>query len=60
MTPLHEMTGEQRVRHTLAAADFLSTRRGLVCTADLARYLPPSTAPVTLAKPLNPVLEAEQ
>ncbi|WP_425061851.1 hypothetical protein [Roseovarius confluentis] len=50
MLNLDQMTGEQRVRHTLAAADFLSTRRGLVCTADLARYLPPSNAPVTLAK----------
>lgn len=54
------MTPAQRIAETLSRSDFLSTRRGLVSTSELARLIPPSTAPVSLAKPLNPVLEAEQ
>jgi hypothetical protein len=42
------MTREQRIRHTLARADFLSTRSGLVATEDLRRFMPAPAAPVTL------------
>lgn len=42
------MTRTERIRETLARADFLSTKSGLVATDDLRRYLPPPAKPVTL------------
>jgi len=41
-------TREQRIRDTLAGADFLATKRGLVATDDLRRHMPPPAKPVTL------------
>ena len=42
------MTREERINETLARADFLSTKSGLVSTDDLRRYMQPPAKPVTL------------